>query len=350
MILGICDNPSVLEVMDIISKIIMIIKIIVPIILIVICMVDFMKAINDKDNDGLKKAQKIAINRAIAAVLIFMIPTIVGVLVRVSTNGTEYEACFSEDMSETTRNAYIANAEEAVSRAESSLDYNDYNNAVISVNNIKNAGDRTSFLQRLEVVKGKIDERINENETEDNPEAPDVNTNDPVTVETDYTIYMGDSRTNRMKMYVNMSDKESVVAKDGANITNLPDHISSAKNILNSNSSRSYNIVLSYGINDLYNVNKYCTKYQEFINGIDSKHNVIIVSVIPVSRNYTSINNADVDSFNSKIKSCLTGSNVRYCDVNSKANISTWESYFDDGVHYNKNGASFVYNQINNCF
>ena len=167
MILGICDNPSVLEVMNIISKIIMIIKIAVPIILIVIVMIDFMKCIKVGDEDLLKKAQRMAINRAIAAVLIFLIPTFVGTLVRVSTNGTEYQACFSENISETTKEAYIANAERIVSKAESTLNYNDYNNAIIAVNNIKDASDRLPFQERLNAIKDKINDRIDENEKED---------------------------------------------------------------------------------------------------------------------------------------------------------------------------------------
>ena len=353
MILGICDNPSVLEVMNIISKIIMIIKIAVPIILIVIVMIDFMKCIKVGDEDLLKKAQRMAINRAIAAVLIFLVPTFVGTLVRISTNGTEYQACFSENISETTKEAYIANAERIVSKAESTLNYNDYNNAIIAVNNIKDASDRLPFQERLNAIKDKINDRISENEEDDNPNPPSDNNDDEddetVVAKKDNTIYIGDSRINRMKAYVSLKSNESTIAKDGANITNVDGHFSTLKSTLNSNSTKSYNIFLAYGINDLYNSSKYCTKYQNLVDSIDSKHNVIIVSVIPVSRSYTSINNNDVTSFNNKIKSCVSGKNVSYCDAASKATIETWEKYFDDGVHYNKVGSEFYYSKINEC-
>ena len=88
MILNICDNPSILSVMRIINMVILIIKIVVPIILILVGMMTLMKTIKVGDDDLLAKAKKQLINNALAAIMVFLVPTIVSVLVKVSfSNG-----------------------------------------------------------------------------------------------------------------------------------------------------------------------------------------------------------------------------------------------------------------------
>ena len=81
LILGICDVPEVLEVMRVVNIIVLILKIVVPIILIVSGMVTFMSAIKVGNEDFLAQAKKSLINKCIAAVAIFLVPTIVSVLV-----------------------------------------------------------------------------------------------------------------------------------------------------------------------------------------------------------------------------------------------------------------------------
>lgn len=92
-VLGICSSSAVLNVIFIVKQVIMIISVVVPITLLIIVMVDFMKAVNAGDQDGLKKASDIAVKRSIACVIIFMIPTFVNVLTRVSPGNSEYKTC-----------------------------------------------------------------------------------------------------------------------------------------------------------------------------------------------------------------------------------------------------------------
>lgn len=56
------------------------IKIVAPIVLIVVGMIDMTKAIAGKDEDTIKKAQKALGKKAIAAVCVFLIATMVGVI------------------------------------------------------------------------------------------------------------------------------------------------------------------------------------------------------------------------------------------------------------------------------
>ena len=73
-ILSICDNPDVLQVMRIVNIVITIIKIAVPILLIIFIMIELISAITDEEK--LKKVTSGAVKKFIAAVLIFLIPTI----------------------------------------------------------------------------------------------------------------------------------------------------------------------------------------------------------------------------------------------------------------------------------
>lgn len=68
------------------------IKIAVPIILIVIGMMDLAKAIAGKDEKVIKEAQSGLIKKAIAAVLVFLVATLVGVLMSL-IGANEYENC-----------------------------------------------------------------------------------------------------------------------------------------------------------------------------------------------------------------------------------------------------------------
>ncbi|MCI7332278.1 MAG: hypothetical protein MSH48_01250, partial [Mollicutes bacterium] len=76
LIMSICSVPEVLEVMRIINMVILIIKIAVPILLILTGMITLMKTINVGNEDLLAKAKKQLVNNCIAAIVIFLIPTL----------------------------------------------------------------------------------------------------------------------------------------------------------------------------------------------------------------------------------------------------------------------------------
>lgn len=130
MILGICNAPEVLEVMRIVKIVIQIIKIAVPIILIVYGMITYVRTIIDSDNDNLTKANKTIINMFIAAVAIFLVPTLVGTIfdiAAVSDNGVV--DCFHNANKEGIINGYIE-------RIESNFSKIDYNKAKKYVDNL----------------------------------------------------------------------------------------------------------------------------------------------------------------------------------------------------------------------
>lgn len=79
-------------VLRLVGYVVLAIKIVVPIILIVVGMMDLAKAVTEKKEDDIKKAQQGLVSKAIAAVLVFLVITIVGVLM--SLVGSEkYQDC-----------------------------------------------------------------------------------------------------------------------------------------------------------------------------------------------------------------------------------------------------------------
>ena len=85
-----CDDLG--PVLRIVGIAIFIIKVIVPIMLIVVGMLDMAKAVTEKDENKIKDAQHKLIKKAIAAVLVFLIVTIVGVLMNL-IGADDYKKC-----------------------------------------------------------------------------------------------------------------------------------------------------------------------------------------------------------------------------------------------------------------
>ena len=261
-ILSICDNPDVLQVMRIVNIVITIIKIAVPILLIIFIMIELISAITDEEK--LKKVTSGAVKKFIAAVLIFLIPTLVQAIV-VVTLGNEnaadgYKNCLKDLTLEQINQIYEQNAVDAITKAESTLEYNDYSNAVILVHKVKDSEKKSDYLRRLDTLKSKINKDSSGGSTSGTDSS-----NGQVTANK-YTLYMGDSRTNGMQK-VGLDSNEQAICKDKANYSNFLDHMIDAKKVLND--GKKYNVVLNYGVNDLGNVDEYCSKYKEFISSVD---------------------------------------------------------------------------------
>ena len=87
---------SILDVFGLLGIVVTIIKVAIPIILIIMGMLDMGKAVTAGKDDEIKKQLKIFLIRAIAAILVFFIPAIVGVIMQtVNTTfaGQDLEAC-----------------------------------------------------------------------------------------------------------------------------------------------------------------------------------------------------------------------------------------------------------------
>ena len=86
--LGITNNAGIPEqVVKLVSLIYQIIRIAVPLILVFVGMFDMAKATTGKDEAEIKKAQNGLVKKAVAAVLVFLMLSLVSMLFRAVTNG-----------------------------------------------------------------------------------------------------------------------------------------------------------------------------------------------------------------------------------------------------------------------
>lgn len=152
MVLGICSAPEVLEVMRIVKIVITIIKIAVPILLIIFGMITYVRAITDSDNDNITKANKTIVNMFIAAVAIFLVPTIVGfVFDAAGANSNGVIDCFYNADKEGIINGYIA-------RIETSFSKVDYDKAKRYIDNLDDDDpDKAVFQQKISRYKEYVD-------------------------------------------------------------------------------------------------------------------------------------------------------------------------------------------------
>lgn len=96
---GFCQDSA--NIWQVVGYILLVFKIVIPIILIVLGMIDLGKAVVASKDDEIKKAVKSLAMRAIAAVVIFFIPTLVGIVMSLVSNfsdsgaSVDYNICKS---------------------------------------------------------------------------------------------------------------------------------------------------------------------------------------------------------------------------------------------------------------
>ena len=159
MIASICSNPKVLEVMRYINIFVTIIRIIVPILLIFSLTFKLIKAVTSGNDDGLSKFKKNAPSNIIAAVVIFLIPSIVSLIVKVSFPNSDYKECLIIKSSDEINILYDNKMSEYVSIAAETLDINDYTNALNYLKNIKDKNKRNGYQKKLDELKKQIDDK-----------------------------------------------------------------------------------------------------------------------------------------------------------------------------------------------
>ena len=212
MILSICSNPQVLEVMRIINMVILIIKIAVPILLILTGMITLMSTIKTGNDDLLAKAKKQLISNSIAAVVIFLIPTLVNVIVKISDTNNEYRDCLYAD-TEIISNAYVSRANELLSSAEKSKTYNDYYAAKDAVSKIKDENEKASLEDRLDNlykdIKSDIDKNNSENSGSGNSSS-NANTGNSLNISAGSYEYTGVGSITKYTLFVPKSAKENM--------------------------------------------------------------------------------------------------------------------------------------------
>lgn len=169
MILSLCSDANVLKILRYIKIVINIIFLIVPILLLVTASISYLKAISNVDKDGIAKTNKAMISKCIAAVIIFFIPLITKMIVKLaSTDENDYISCIENATPEGISNAYVKNANDTVKKVKTSYDINDYNKAKDTIGNIDDELEKRALTKELEDAKVIIDLKQNINDLKTN--------------------------------------------------------------------------------------------------------------------------------------------------------------------------------------
>ena len=87
-------NGTFLKVIAIARLVVRILQIVIPILLIIVGSIDLAKAVVAGKEDDIKKAQKPFVKRVIAAVIVFLIPFLLGVILNL-VNAKEWNECWN---------------------------------------------------------------------------------------------------------------------------------------------------------------------------------------------------------------------------------------------------------------
>ncbi|HIU11419.1 MAG TPA: hypothetical protein IAB65_01830 [Candidatus Onthocola stercorigallinarum] len=92
----VCERSEVLTVLRVVGYIIYVAKIVIPLLLIIFGSIDFAKAIIANDEKAIKTAGGALVRRFIAAVVVFLIPTILNLLLGLVDNIESIKGTFSD--------------------------------------------------------------------------------------------------------------------------------------------------------------------------------------------------------------------------------------------------------------
>lgn len=152
-------------------------------------------------------------------------------------------------------------------------------------------------------------------------------------------IFIGDSRFNGMNIYCNVDANENqfLVAKDGASYDWFAsDCMSQVNSIVADNPEiDNWTLVSGFGVNDLFNIDKYLAKYEELSSSFD----IVLVSVNPIEY-HSYITNSDIQAFNKKLRD----SDFKYINTYDMLIRDSYSTV--DGLHYDKETYTVIYEHI----
>ena len=371
---AICQNFNILLLVYYVKLIMKILFIIIPIGLIIKIILKCNKTIISVEKTK-QNFKEIGI-KIIIPILIFLIYPIINLIFSLDIlSNKEYLSCWNNATNlkefESYNKTIALNINEFETESiQELLNFSKYGSSLKLQTSIQNTFSSFNlnnfkyYTQQLnsnyEIETNQIELSCDDDTVEDYEETSEIITNNEY--KSDYTIFVGDSRTVGMCSYLGniMPYTESCVAEVGKSLSWFKNvAILEVNNILNSNPGNIYNIVIDLGVNDLgyNNAINYSNTYNELKNSSWSRHNIIITSVTPVNESnferiyYTKNFNSEIINFNNNLKSSLN-SNITYCDIfdsvlslinNNNGAIEP------DGLHYTKFGSENIYYLKKNC-
>ena len=160
IILDLCENPDILSVLRYVKIGLTIIRIAVPIILIVSLMLGYTRAVGGKDSDELSRANRAAVSKVIAAILVFFIPTFINILAGVASFSSDsYIKCLNDATEENISSGYRMLAEKRLDAALSTLTKGDLMLAKNTIKKVKDKTIRAELEKEASTIEGYINIR-----------------------------------------------------------------------------------------------------------------------------------------------------------------------------------------------
>lgn len=309
-----CSDPGLAVILATVKKFMNILWIIGPILAIIGAGIALFKLLSNPDE---KKYKSIFKNMLIALIMLFFLPVIINVVMRMFDGQFDLATCW--------------NQAEAISQTTGQ------GSTYIDPNK-----DKTTIYTNPEDFDGQTGTKTNNNAVSSsaNSTTPTTTTTTPE-VTTKKLIFVGDSRTVGMKSAVGDMGKNDVWSCKGSmglnwmKSTGIP-------NIESQITSGSHVIILM-GVNDLYNADNYISYINGLVSSVTQKGGKLyFVSVNPTNRSADYLND-DIDEFNLKLKNGLS-SYVTYIDTNTYLINNGFSS--GDGVHYTETTYKQIYTLI----
>ena len=161
MILSICNVPEVLKVLKLVKTLILIIRIVVPIMLIISIMIDLFK--NVVTADELSKTGSIVVKKIFAAVLVFLVPTFVGMIFNIIGAKTSYKSCFEMATTSNYSEKYDQHMLVLMKNVRKDPSLATYGAANEYLSNIKDEVLKNKYKSELDTIKKQLDDNSKEN-------------------------------------------------------------------------------------------------------------------------------------------------------------------------------------------
>lgn len=159
------------------------------------------------------------------------------------------------------------------------------------------------------------------------------------------TIFIGDSRFVGMDDAVDIEGENNqfVVAQVGEGLSWFKNAgLKRVKKLREENTALTHwRYVICLGVNDLSDIKNYMAEYDTLQEDPDVE--LILVSVNPV-KNYPTISNDDIESFNEKLSDYAKEKGLQYIDTYSELTESGFSS--TDGLHYSNSTYEKIYDII----
>lgn len=358
---NLCSNSGILNAFLIIKVVSNIVCILLPILIMFRSFSAMFKVVlSGKD---INKEILSVIKSVIAALIVFFLPTVFQFVFvdLLEKDSTPIVSCFSNASLENVKKLREEERELAKEKLKSeNASKAEELNKQKEIEKQKNQEMR----EKYEAYKKDKEEEENRNNSSSSSSSGSSTTNlKPASV----NIFVGDSRTVGMCIAITGDSAGCSYSSGGAKYYNddifiaqgsmsyswfNSTAVSAVNSIIQANPNTTYNIYSLMGVNMLlYDIDKYVSSYNSLSSGSWSNHNIILVSVNPVDENkesqygYSTKNN-DILSFNSKLKSGVSGNNVKYCDTYTLLSSSLNTT---DGLHYTSDTYRSLYGKIKSC-